>query len=439
MNMKLSTAFSPLMLREDGSGNPIAGTRYIIITGGRGSGKSYALSLAIATWLRQTGYCVLFTRWTMASAQDSIIPEFKQKIDLLGKSHEFKLTRNDIYHGAGSRALFRGIKTSAGNQTAKLKSLQGLNVWVLDEAEEMPDEATFDVIDLSIRDQRRPNFVILCMNPVHKRHWIYRRFWEGRGIPDSGFNGVVGDTTYIHTDYRDNIANLPPNYLARVKAAKRGDPRKYRSVWLGSWMEEVVGALWSWNMVSDYRVEKAKVPDLIRCGVGVDPNVSYGEDADEAGIITAGQGEDGHYYLLHDASGKMGPSEWGRICVQQYDQHKADKVIGEKNQGGDLVRENVEKFRSHIPFLAVHASRGKVARAEPIATLAAQGMIHHVGRWPELEAEMMSYTGYNSSNSPNRLDAYVWVMSWLAQILPMDRSTQADAERQRRIRTMGAV
>ena len=435
--VQLARAFSRRLL-PDKTGRIPTKTRYLILTGGRGSGKSFAISLCLSLAIRSTGYSVLFTRWTMSSAHDSIIPEFKEKIDLLRCPGEYHVTRQDIQHALGSRILFRGIKTSSGNQTAKLKSLQGLNAWILDEAEEMPDEKTFDVIDLSIRDPRRPNLVILCMNPVHKRHWIYRRFWEGRGIPDIGYNGVKGDATYIHTDYRDNKAHLPANYLHKAEEAKKGDPRRYKSVWLGSWMEEVIGALWSWSMISDHRVEAQDVPELIRVGVGVDPNVSYGEDADEAGIVSGGQGKDGHYYILNDASGQMGPADWGRVAVQEFDQRKADKVIGEINQGGALVQENVEKFRPHIPFLAVNASRGKIIRADPIATLYAQGMVHHVGRFPELESEMMSYVG-PSQASPNRMDAMVHLMHWLAQILPGDEAGIETAGFDRNIRDMGEV
>lgn len=404
------------VLLPDSKGDMGVKTRYCIITGGRGSGKSFALSTALAEAMRYPGYSVLFTRWTMASAKDSIIPEFAEKIELLGAQGEFTSTLQEISHKGGSRILFRGIKTSSGNQTAKLKSLQGLNVWVLDEAEEMPDEKTFDVIDLSIRDKRRPNLIILCLNPVHKRHWIYRRFFEGKGIPDSGFNGIVDDCQYVHTTYRDNWTNLPASYRNKALASKRGDPRQYNSIWLGAWCDEVIGSLWDWGMISDHRADpEVPLPDMVRVVVAIDPSVSSTGHQDEVGIVVAGKGTDGQYYVLGDDSGTLTPNEWARAALRAYDRHKADCVIGETNNGGDLVEINLRTVRRDFRFLKVNASRGKITRAQPIASLYSEGRVHHVGRFPELESEMMSYTGDGGQASPGRLDALCYALSDLSQ------------------------
>lgn len=397
-------------------------TRYCVITGGRGSSKSFSLASGLCSAMEGKGYQILFTRWTMASAKDSIIPEFAEKLDLLRSRNRFEVQAHEIKHKTSeSRILFRGIKTSSGNQTAKLKSLQGLNVWVLDEAEEMPDERTFDTIDLSIRDKRRPNLIVLCLNPVHKRHWIYRRFFEGKGIPDAGFNGVVGDTTYIHADYRDNWRNLPESYRAKAVQSFRGDPRLYNAIWLGAWAEEVVGALWTWGMISDHRITlgddgeaTVKLPDLARVVVAVDPSVSSTGRQDEAGVVAAGKGIDGHFYVLGDDSGVLSPIDWARAAFRSHDRHQADAIVAEANQGGDLVEVNLRTVRRDFRFIKVHASRGKITRAEPIAALYSQGLVHHVGRFPELESEMMSYAGYDGQASPNRLDALVWALTELS-------------------------
>ena len=400
-------------------------TRYLIVTGGRGSGKSYAVSLALSLAIRDPGACCLFTRWTMASARDSIIPEFREKISLLGADAEYTVTANDITHNSGSRIMFRGIKTSAGNQTAKLKSLQGLNIWVLDEAEEMPDEATFDTIDLSIRDSRRRNLVILCLNPVHKRHWIYRRWFDGRVT--AGFCGTQDDVSYIHTDYQDNLDNLPESYQDRIRAAKAGNPTRFDHIWRGAWVDEVQGALWSWDMIS--HVERADVPQLIRVVVAVDPNVTSGAGADECGIVVAGEGADHHYYVLADASARIGPAEWARVACQQYAVHEADHIVAESNNGGEMVQLTINGYNRSVPVHLVSASRGKMTRAEPVASLYSQGRVHHVGRFPELASEMMSYTGIPGQSSPNRLDAAVWAITDLMGTSPDALSEDALLER----------
>ena len=150
--------------------------RYFIITGGRGSGKSFAVTVFLTLLTMVKGIRILFTRYTMVSAHLSIIPEFLQKIGLLGyDDNMFYVNKAEVINtNSKSDILFRGIKTSAGNQTASLKSLQGISTWILDEAEELIDENTFDTIDLSIREKNIQNRIVLILNPVTKEHWIYK-------------------------------------------------------------------------------------------------------------------------------------------------------------------------------------------------------------------------------------------------------------------------
>ena len=155
-------------------------SRYFLFTGGRGSGKSFGVATSLLLLLMtETGHNVLFTRYTLRSANISIIPEFKEKIEMLGYENSFYTTKDEIVNkNTGSKILFRGIKTSSGDQTANLKSLQGITTWVMDEAEELVDEDIFDKIDLSVRQKGRDNRIILILNPTTKEHWIYERFFE---------------------------------------------------------------------------------------------------------------------------------------------------------------------------------------------------------------------------------------------------------------------
>ncbi|MBP92578.1 MAG: PBSX family phage terminase large subunit, partial [Flavobacteriaceae bacterium] len=157
--------------------------RYFIMTGGRGSGKSFAATVFLTLLTMTKGIRILFTRYTMTSAHLSIIPEFLEKIGLLGFDDVFNINKAEVLNTSNqSDILFRGIKTSAGNQTGNLKSLQGISCWVLDEAEELIDEDIFDTIDLSIREKDVQNRIILILNPVTKEHWIYKRFFEDKGV-----------------------------------------------------------------------------------------------------------------------------------------------------------------------------------------------------------------------------------------------------------------
>ena len=220
-------------------------TRYYVITGGRGSSKSYSVNTAICALTMEEENKVLFTRKTMTSAHISIIPEFREKIEKLDWQSYFDITKTEITNTvSGSGILFRGLQSSSGDNTANLKSLQGITTWILDEAEELTDEKVFDRIDLSIRHQTKHNRVILILNPTTKEHWIYKRFFELSGV-NPGFCGVNGNVTYIHTDYRDNINNLSDSFLEQIEIIKINQPDKYKHVILGGWLDKAEGVIFT--------------------------------------------------------------------------------------------------------------------------------------------------------------------------------------------------
>jgi phage terminase large subunit len=224
-------------------------SRYFVVTGGRGSGKSFSLNLLLLLLTYEQGHTILFTRYTMASAHISIIPEFLEKIELLQVAGDFHITKDEIINKAtGSKILFRGIKTSSGDQTANLKSLQGVTTWVLDEAEELRDEDTFDKIDLSVRQQGIQNRVILILNPTTKEHFIYQRFFETRGV-EAGQNTTKGDTTYIHTTYLDNIEHLSESFLNQIENIRKRRPERYKHQILGGWLDKAEGVIFNnWSI-----------------------------------------------------------------------------------------------------------------------------------------------------------------------------------------------
>ena len=223
-------------------------TRYTILTGGRGSGKSFFTGVFLLGLTQEAGHTILFTRYTLRAASVSIIPEFKEKIEMLGLNPMYKITRDEIVNREnGSKILFRGIKTSSGDQTANLKSLQGVTTWVMEEAEEI-DEESFDKIDLSVRQKDKQNRVILLLNPSTKEHFIYQRFYQDRGV-DPGSNLSKGDTTYIHTTYKDNINNLSESYIAQIERMKERRPERYKAVIEGNWIERSEGVIYTnWKL-----------------------------------------------------------------------------------------------------------------------------------------------------------------------------------------------
>jgi phage terminase large subunit-like protein len=156
---------------------------------------------------------------------------------------------------------------------------------------------------------------------------------------------------------------------------------------------------------------------LRRIVVAVDPAVSNNEGSDETGIIVAGVAENGHGYILEDLSGRYAPHEWAAKAVAAFHRHKADRVVIEANQGGLMAQETLRVQDRNLPIKAVHASRGKVTRAEPVAGLYEQRRVHHVGTFPQLEDQLTMFTSdFDRSSagfSPDRLDALVWGLSEL--------------------------
>lgn len=248
-------------------------TRYFVVTGGRGSGKSFEVGRFISLLSFEVGHKILFTRQTMTSAHLSIIPEFQEKIDLLNLNKYFDIQKSEILNTkSGSRIIFKGIKTSSGDQTANLKSLQGVTTWIVDEAEELIDESTFDKINFSIRKKGKQNRVILILNPSTKEHWIYKKFFEQEGVPEN-YNGIKKNVTYINTSYLDNIDNLDESFLYDIEQVKKNNPEKYNHVILGSWLNKAEGVVftnWRFGIFN---------PDNLQTSFGLDFGFSIDPDA----------------------------------------------------------------------------------------------------------------------------------------------------------------
>ena len=247
-------------------------SRYFVITGGRGSGKSYSLNSFLLLLTYEVGHVILFTRYTLTSAHISIIPEFIDKIETANLNNDFSITKDEIINlKTGSKILFKGIKTSSGTQTANLKSLAGVTTWVLDEAEELNDEDTFDKIDFSIRAKDVQNRVILVLNPATKEHFIYKRFYESKGVAD-GSNLVKGDTTYIHTTYEDNYKNLSQSFILQIEDMKVRRPQKYKHQILGGWLDKAEGVVfnnWSFGTFNPNNLPTSFGLDF---GFSIDPD-----------------------------------------------------------------------------------------------------------------------------------------------------------------------
>lgn len=260
----------------------------------------------------------------------------------------------------------------------------------------------------------RPRMLYDC-NPPTKGHWAYRLFVmledpvSGQPLPykhDYNYFGPMNP--------KDNIENLSSQYLQTLESLPLRERKRFFE---GQWADANPDALWTEDALERYRIIDQMLPDMQRIIVGVDPSGSGDEDNagnDEVGIVVVGLGSDGRGYVAEDCSLKAGPATWGLTCVKAFERHNADKIVGEVNFGGAMVGYVIQSCRSEskrrIPFHAVTASRGKVVRAEPIASLFEQGQIRLIGYHPKLEQELLGFSthGYTGEGSPNRADAMIW-------------------------------
>jgi phage terminase large subunit-like protein len=253
---------------------------------------------------------------------------------------------------------------------------------------------------------------------------------------------LIADPTTVITrgSTYDNRANLAPAFMAQIIKKYEGT-RLGRQELNAEILDDVPGALWNRALIEETRwpVHKA-VPDLIRIAVAIDPAASSGEEADETGIIVAGKDADGHGYVLADQSGRYPPIEWARTGISLYRQFKADRIVAEVNNGGDMVEATIRMVDPNVSYTKVHASRGKVIRAEPVAALYEQHRVHHIGAFPTLEDQQCGFTTdfdrVAAGFSPDRVDALVWALTDLlvdqmpsAGIFELYRGLAAKAEK----------
>jgi predicted phage terminase large subunit-like protein len=224
----------------------------------------------------------------------------------------------------------------------------------------------------------------------------------------------AADTHITRGSTFDNSANLAPPALAALREKYEGT-RLGRQELFAEILDDVPGALWTRERIA----YADHLPDMQRVIVAVDPSGASGatgETADSIGIVVAGKGIDGRLYVMEDATCSLGPAGWARRAIERYRYHAADRIVAERNYGGAMVESVIRSADRNVPVTMVTATRGKVVRAEPVASLYEQGKVSHVRGMDLLEDQMMQMTGsgYVGQGSPDRVDALVWAMSELA-------------------------
>ena len=218
-------------------------------------------------------------------------------------------------------------------------------------------------------------------------------------------------TTGTTFENEENLAASTLNMLKeRYEGTTLGRQELYAEV-----IDAMEGALWKPSIIENKRLKTVDEETLTNVLVAIDPAVTSHSDSDETGLVVVGKDAENAYYVLEDNSGQYSPDQWGRKAVELYYKYDADKIVAEVNNGGDLVGKLIRTIDEKARYKSVHATRGKMVRAEPIAALYEQGKVHHIGVFPELETQMCTYTGDRPKPSPDRLDALVWGLSELSK------------------------
>lgn len=306
----------------------------------------------------------------------------------------------------GQVALKNGskIQTFSGNDPERLRGPQHHLVWFDELAAFQYLQDTWDMALMGLRLGVHPQALITTTpRPVPLLKEMVNRFQEG----DPTVTLTKGSTF-------DNVANLAGSTLRALKERYEGTHLGRQELY-AELISDAPGALWSRTLLDTFRFKKTPrdLPPMVRVVVAIDPSVSMGKRSNETGIIVAGKGTDGHAYVIDDITKKQAsPETWAAAAIEAFRYHRADRIVVEQNNGGDMCSSTLRTQDSNIPIKTVYASRGKLTRAEPISALYEQGRVHHVGIFAELEDQQCSWVP-GQGESPDRVDALVWAMTEL--------------------------
>ncbi len=388
-------------------------SRNIMLFGGSRSGKTFLLCcVLVIRALRAPGSRHAVIRRYANSVRSTIGADTLPKV-LRQRFHdaidcEYRKTEGVFSFGNGSEIWLIGLDDDS--RADKILGKEFVTVYFNECSELDYSSVQTAVTRLAQKIPPLDAKALFDCNPPGKKHWTYRVFVEKIDPVDNLPLKIPGNYAAMRINPLDNVDNLPPGYIENTLA---GLPRRQRERFLeGKFLDEVEGALWKRNMIDPFRV--VTPPELQRIVIGVDPAVSSGDNSDRTGIIAAGYGCDGDYYVLADNSMHGTPLEWAKQVIALYHSLGADRVTGEVNNGGDLIEALLRKFDPDVSFRPVRATRGKLTRAEPIAALYEKGRVHHVGEFAELEDEMTGFAPGTSRHSPDRMDALVWALTELS-------------------------
>ncbi|PWR74819.1 phage terminase large subunit [Methanospirillum stamsii] len=379
--------------------------KWIMLHGGSRSGKTLILIRAMCIRaIKAAGSRHIIFRFRFNHVKQSIFMETLPKVlQVCFPEVPVKWNREDYFitFPNGSEIWISGLDDK--DRVEKVLGKEYTTIY-FNESSQIPYHSVSMAETRLAQKTELVNKVYFDCNPPTKTHWLYAYFF----LKINPETKVPHPKPELYAEMQmnpdGNAENLPDDYIETVLGSL--SERKMRRFKNGEWLDDNPNALWSHDLIENQRVTVA--PTLIRIVTGVDPAVTSGESSADTGIVTAGVDAAGHYYVLGDNSSHGSPHTWGTEVIKAYHKHQGDRIIGEVNNGGDLVEANLRSIDRNIPYTGVRATRGKAIRAEPIAALYEQGKVHHVGIFPELEDQMCSWQP--GEKSPDRMDALVWAL-----------------------------
>jgi phage terminase large subunit-like protein len=373
-----------------------------LLRSGRGFGKTRTGSETVIQWASEGYSPIALVGQTKADVRDTMVEIGESSILKVAPPWfypEYEPSKRRLTFPNGSICIFY-----SGDEPDQLRGPQHQKAWVDELAKFKYPEETWDNLEFGLRLGDNPQ--VICTTTPR---------------PIKIIKDLIADKRTVETrgNTLDNASNLSPLFLDRMLTKYQGT-RLGRQELNGDILDDNPNALWKRPLIEEARV--ASAPDLDRVVVGVDPAVTSSTTSNDTGIIVAGVNKKfldlktgkklPHYYILGDYTIHGTPHQWALAVVSAFHKHQADKVVGETNNGGDLVESNIKSVEANIPYTKVHASRGKAPRAEPVSSLYEQGRVHHVGYYAELEDQQCDWV-QGEGESPDRIDALTWAITEL--------------------------
>jgi phage terminase large subunit-like protein len=364
------------------------------------SGRGFGKTKMAAEWLAEKAIKNANSRWaiiakTFSDARDTCAEGDSGIVNILkeyGVLKNYNRSNGEIFLTNGSR-----IKLFSSEEPDRLRGPQFWGGW----CDEFASFNNFEVWDNYVMGARLGPYPQTLITTTPRPLKILKKLIEKETTI------TVSGSTY------ENEKNLAPSFLEELRLSYEGT-RLGRQEIYGEILEDTPGALWTREMIEQARITPEEMPPLARIVVAIDPAVTSSEDSDETGIVVAGVSSDGHYYVIEDLSMRGSPQQWARVAVDAYQKHKANRIVGETNNGGDMIELLLRQVDPSIAYRKVTATRGKLVRAEPIAALSEQYRLHMVGMYEVLEDQMCTYTP-DSDLSPDHMDAMVWAVHELME------------------------